>query len=68
MKKGQQEKMDFRGGSRPGAGRKSIGDTKRLSITLPPGEWDKIDKLIQLGHAKNYADYFRNMHLFFKYD
>lgn len=34
-----------RGGPRVGAGRKAIGVTKKVSLTLPNDTWDEIEKL-----------------------
>lgn len=33
-----------RGGQREGAGRPSLGTTKKVSITLPDEIWEKIDE------------------------
>jgi len=32
------------GGSRAGAGRKRIGETRKLSLTLPAAYWAEIDR------------------------
>ena len=61
-KNGHQKKMDFRGGTRPGAGRKSIGLNKRVAITLPAEEWAEIEKKKNAGDVESYADYFRKLH------
>lgn len=50
-----------RGGKRAGAGRKSLGVKKPVSITLPDEVWNEIDNLIQNGDYKSYADYFRSL-------
>jgi hypothetical protein len=50
-----------RGGARTGAGRKSIGVKKPVSITLPQEDWEDIDNLIKAGEFKSYADYFRTL-------
>ncbi|MCV4233328.1 hypothetical protein OHJ21_19275 [Virgibacillus sp. LDC1] len=50
-----------RGGARTGAGRKSIGVKKPVSITLPQEDWNEIDNLIKAGEFKSYADYFRSL-------
>lgn len=40
-----QVQMDYaRGGSREGAGRKGIGVTKKLSLTLPEEAWERFDE------------------------
>jgi len=49
-----------RGGKREGAGRKSFGIKKPVSIALPQSVWDDIDSLIQTGQYKSYADFFRS--------
>ncbi|WP_068505855.1 hypothetical protein [Paenibacillus kribbensis] len=49
------------GGARPGSGRKKIGTSKRLSITLPDERWEHIDSLIASGRVASYADYFREL-------
>lgn len=59
IKEGQ-IKMDLRGGARPGAGRKSLGVKKPISITLEEKEWKAIDDLIKEGEFKSYAEYFRH--------
>lgn len=33
------------GGLREGSGRKVIGETQKVSITLPHGDWERLDKL-----------------------
>lgn len=33
-----------RGGKRPGAGRKPVGETRKLSLTLPAKYWREIDR------------------------
>ncbi|CAH1222888.1 MULTISPECIES: ribbon-helix-helix domain-containing protein [Paenibacillus] len=33
-----------RGGARAGAGRKRIGETRKISLTLPEECWDEIDR------------------------
>jgi len=41
-----QLRMDYaRGGSREGAGRKGIGVTRKLSLTLPEEAWDRFDDI-----------------------
>ncbi|MEK4141785.1 hypothetical protein NST48_12600 [Paenibacillus sp. FSL M7-0547] len=50
-----------RGGVRVGAGRKAIGVTRKVSITLPQEQWDIIDKMIDGAEIKNIAHYFRLM-------
>lgn len=56
-------KNDMRGGAREGAGRKKIGLSKSMSITLPEKEWERIDKLVEDGHVKNRSEYFRLAHM-----
>ncbi len=51
------------GGVREGAGRKRIGVKRPVSITLPKEDWEQIDRLIESGHCKSYAEYFRTLHL-----
>jgi hypothetical protein len=41
---GQLSIMFARGGPRKGAGRKGIGTTKKVSLTLPEALWDKIEE------------------------
>lgn len=50
------------GGVREGAGRKKIGSSRALRITLPDEEWERIDKLIADGQASNMSEYFRLLH------
>jgi len=57
--KGEQLAISIRGGARKGAGRKSLGVKKPVSIVLEQHEWDEIDSLIQSGDYKSYSDYFR---------
>ncbi len=33
------------GGKRDGSGRKVVGETKKVSISLPHGDWERFDKL-----------------------
>lgn len=33
------------GGKREGSGRKVVGETKKVSISLPHGAWEKFDEL-----------------------
>ena len=42
------------GGKRKNAGRKPIGTTKRISLTLPEEHWEKIK-------VENLAEYLRNL-------
>jgi len=44
-KEGQLSLMFTRGGSREGAGRKGIGQTKKISLTLSEEAWQKIEEL-----------------------
>lgn len=59
--KGEQIQISIRGGRRAGAGRKSIGLKKPVSITLPEEVWNEIDSLIQGEKYRSYADYFRSL-------
>ncbi|MEE4580557.1 hypothetical protein [Paenibacillus polymyxa] len=54
-------KVEKRGGARKGAGRKSLGIKKSVTITLPQERWDEIDSLIKNGKFKSYPDYFRHL-------
>jgi len=38
-----------RGGARKGAGRKPIGATRKISLTLPQECWDEIDRYCHKG-------------------
>lgn len=40
-----------RGGSRTGSGRKAIGVTRKLSLTLPEACWLEIDRRAAQGYA-----------------
>jgi hypothetical protein len=46
------------GGFREGSGRKAIGITKKVSITLSEEQWEKIDKEKGSG---TYSAYFREL-------
>ncbi|MFD2334698.1 type II toxin-antitoxin system ParD family antitoxin, partial [Cohnella sp. GCM10020058] len=48
-----------RGGARAGAGRKSIGVKRTVSIALPQEGWDQIDKAIASGEFKSASQFFR---------
>ncbi|QHT63292.1 CopG family transcriptional regulator [Paenibacillus lycopersici] len=61
MKKAVETKKMQHGGARPGAGRKSEGDKKVVTITLPTEDWALIDAAIEQGAYKGYADYFRQL-------
>lgn len=61
LKKEIEIKSEQRGGRREGAGRKSLGVKKPVSITLPEDVWIEIDNLIQNEKFKSYADYFRSL-------
>lgn len=51
----QQGKIDLRvNNSRP-----RIGETRRLSLTLPPETWEKVDNLIKQGRAKKLSEAIR---------
>jgi sulfur relay (sulfurtransferase) DsrC/TusE family protein len=45
MKKDSQLSFSLRGGKREGAGRKKIGTTKRVSITLSNEHWEFIQRV-----------------------
>lgn len=40
---------ESRGGARNGAGRKPIGVTRKISLTLPQTCWEEIDRLCKRG-------------------
>ncbi|MNN54012.1 hypothetical protein D3C81_1688020 [compost metagenome] len=61
LKKETKINSEHRGGRREGAGRKSLGVKKPVSITLPEDTWNEIDNLIQSEKFKSYADYFRSL-------
>ncbi|PYI50701.1 ribbon-helix-helix protein, CopG family [Paenibacillus flagellatus] len=43
-----------RGGPREGAGRKGIGETRKLSLTLPAEDWERLEALCtELGCSKS---------------
>lgn len=52
---------DYWGGAREGAGRKKIGESRALRITLPKEEWEVIDKIVEQGGASSLSDYFRRL-------
>lgn len=49
------------GGFREGAGRPSLGVTKKVSITLPEEIWSKIERDIELSDVKTQSAYLRNL-------
>jgi hypothetical protein len=53
---------EYHGGKRKGAGRPSIGVTKKMAINLRQEDWDKIDQLKLDGHIESVAQYFRTLH------
>lgn len=59
---GRTHNSEWMGGRREGAGRKKIGDSRKLSMTLPKEEWERIDEGIANGHFASIADYFRQLH------
>lgn len=59
--KAEQIKISIRGGKREGAGRKSIGVKKPVSIALPEEKWLEIDNLIQSGKYHSYSEFFRDL-------
>lgn len=72
MKKGELKKganikdgqvsLSLRGGVRERAGRKPIGNSRKISITLPAEDWAHIDRLVEQGRVGSYSDYFRQLH------
>lgn len=50
-----------RGGKRTGAGRKSLGIKKSVTLSLPEEIWNEIDVLIQSGSYKSCPDYIRSL-------
>lgn len=42
--------------------RPRIGLTKKVSVTLPHDEWERIENLIKEGHLKSLSEYFRVLH------
>lgn len=44
-----QQAEENRGGARNGAGRKPIGITRKISLTLPQTCWEEIDRLCKRG-------------------
>ncbi|MDQ0061859.1 ribbon-helix-helix domain-containing protein [Paenibacillus harenae] len=44
---GQLSIMFSQGGPRAGAGRKGIGETRKISLTLPSSAWEQIDALCE---------------------
>lgn len=67
LKKGTENKdgqvsLSLRGGARAGAGRKAIGNSRKISITLPAEDWAHIDRLVEQGRVGSYSDYFRQLH------
>ncbi|GAV12670.1 CopG family transcriptional regulator [Paenibacillus sp. chi10] len=49
---GQISMLFTKGGSRPGAGRKGFGDTKKISLTLPEAIWETLE---QHCHANEFS-------------
>lgn len=56
-----QQRMDFRGGAREGAGRKAIGTSKQISLTLPQDTWEWIDKCVEEGQAASRSELLRKI-------
>lgn len=50
----------MRGGYREGSGRKSIGVTKKVSLTLPEEVWDVLMRL-QDKHGQSQSELLRNL-------
>jgi hypothetical protein len=51
--------LSLRGGARPGAGRKSLGVKRKISIVLPQEDWDYIDSLVAEKKCASVAEFFR---------
>lgn len=47
---------------KPKMGRPSIGVTKKVSITLPATEWERIADLKENNHIESISEHFRNLH------
>ncbi|NOU81546.1 hypothetical protein GC101_22035 [Paenibacillus sp. LMG 31459] len=60
IKDPNQTELPIRGGVRPGAGRKSKGVKKPITMAIPAEQWAYIDNLIQTKVYEGYADLFRN--------
>lgn len=59
-KEGQLGFMFTRGGLREGAGRKNIGVTKKVSLTLTDDVWGKIEKYC-MDHKLSRSEVIRNI-------
>jgi len=59
-KEGQLGFMSTRGGLREGAGRKNIGVTKKVSLTLRDELWEKLDKHC-IEHKLSRSEVMRNI-------
>lgn len=53
--------MSFRGGKREGAGRKPMGETKQIKLTLRSEDWEWIEECVQYGHAASRSELIRNI-------
>lgn len=51
----------FWGGKREGAGRKAIGVTKKISLTLPGSTWEWLDEAIENEHARSRSELIREI-------
>lgn len=49
------------GGARDGAGRKPIGESKTISLTLSKEAWEWLDESIANGHAASRSELIRNI-------
>ncbi|WP_268626919.1 CopG family transcriptional regulator [Paenibacillus alvei] len=44
--------MKKTGGYRPGSGKKKIGESRKLTLTLPKEFWAEIDKMVKEKNSK----------------
>lgn len=59
---------EYRGGAREGAGRKAIGETRRIAVTLTADTWAWMDECIENGHAQSRSELLREIIKFTKGD
>lgn len=50
-----------RGGKREGAGRRGIGSTRQVKLTLPDEAWEWIDECVANKHADSKSEFLRNL-------